>query len=86
MTHHQIECPHCGKLNDRQTMLGGNGAPKDGDASICVQCAQWSVFELTAFGMIQRMPTPTEAASLMADERCQAVQALTVLYASRRGQ
>lgn len=37
-------CPHCGKVLDAATPADGVGAPSPGDATLCIDCGEWCVF------------------------------------------
>lgn len=59
----QKPCPHCGKDNIEQ--LGNKpGGPKPGDASLCVYCAAWGIFDTD---LTLRKPTEAEATKLAED-------------------
>lgn len=65
----QKPCPHCGKDNIEQ--LGNKpGGPKPGDASLCVYCAAWGIFDEE---LNLRKPTEAEATKLADDEFAQMV-------------
>lgn len=39
-------CPHCGRVNDRQTeVMGTATSPLPGAISICAQCLRLSIFD-----------------------------------------
>ena len=67
-------CPFCGKMNDSHASVGKPGMPNEGDASICIDCGNVSIYEAGALGHM-RKPTPEEQAELDADERVQKVRA-----------
>ena len=40
----QMPCPNCGAELDRAMSVGHDDGPSPGDATICAECATWSVF------------------------------------------
>lgn len=64
-----VKCQSCGHPFEEATnMFAANwGGPKDGDASICIECGELSVF--TDKGRGRRPPTPEEREEFLADER-----------------
>jgi len=62
-------CPICGSENDHAT---GHGAPKPGDASICLFCGEVSIFAKEG-GL--REPTEYERRLLAFDTRVQMLRA-----------
>lgn len=58
-TFRKIACPHCGRMNDAHARDTGD-QPGPGDIGVCWQCRRFSVYEESAFGLTQRVPTPEE--------------------------
>lgn len=53
----QGPCPHCGaELNGALNPIDDH-APAPGDATICLECAEWSIF---TEDLHLRLPTPEE--------------------------
>lgn len=62
----RFPCPFCGELNNAATAVDDNlEPPKAGDVSICVSCAELSLF--TGESLTARKPTRRELDDLMAD-------------------
>ena len=60
-------CRTCGKDNSAHTAAGAIPCvPHDGDVSLCLYCATWSVFEDGAL----RQPTPYEQAWIITNPDC----------------
>lgn len=60
--HGDAHCPNCRKRIDAATRLDGKPgrAPRTGDFAICFGCAEPAVYEVDAFGVRLRKPTPDE--------------------------
>ena len=58
-----VTCPKCGYHFDIATPVGHNAPPKDGDVSVCINCAEVMTFE----GGKLRPLTDTERAELDAN-------------------
>lgn len=39
------DCPWCGKHNELASNVTSESPPSPGDVSICIECANWSVFD-----------------------------------------
>lgn len=66
-----LNCPHCGKLNDRHTCPLEPGAqPSEGDITICIHCGKWAIFDQNSF----RLPTMDEWAFILKDNECQRLE------------
>lgn len=65
-------CPRCDHRLDAHRAFEGNetAEPSAGAASLCAECAGWSVFEEGHRGLYLRVPTPEEQAELESDETC----------------
>lgn len=63
----ETTCPHCGRVNDCQSDVGGTSVPKDGDVSLCFNCAGLGIYDSSRPGGVY-IPDPTEMVALMADE------------------
>ena len=37
-------CPHCGKVLDAASPADGAASPSPGDATLCIYCGEWCVF------------------------------------------
>lgn len=69
-----MTCPFCRFTFDGVTGLTGDELPDNGNAMLCSECANLSVFDDTCPGR-QREPTPEERAEMEADERLMFAQA-----------
>lgn len=77
----EAQCPSCGKIVDRATVVGSRGRPKPGDATVCIGCGEVALF---GDDLQLRRPTTKEVAELKADFRIAAIQeALRVLNEER---
>ena len=64
----EAHCPWCGRLANRASNSDThNTAPVDGDATICIGCGEWSIFE----GDQLRTPTVDEFIEIGTDKDCQ---------------
>lgn len=61
-------CPYCGKCNTSATQTMSGQVPKDGDVSICVQCAHCGIFDSPTTGGVRRT-TAKEAAEIATNDR-----------------
>lgn len=57
-------CPLCGVEHDSITGMNFAGKPKDGDVTVCIDCAEPLWLDKTAEGGL-RAPTPAERAELL---------------------
>ena len=57
-------CPHCGKEFTGHMNASGEEPPKPGDASICIVCANLSIFDAT---LRLRKPTDEEKREALDD-------------------
>lgn len=60
-------CPHCGRVNNAQTGVSTDGAPSDGDVSLCWGCRRPSAFVVGPLGTSLRPLTEQEEAEVLAD-------------------
>jgi hypothetical protein len=77
ISHHTI-CPHCDHEHDAcSNIVSEEGdvrqTPHDGDASQCIACGKFSIFQHEAAGGM-RKPTAKELRELIRDPRVRAMQ------------
>ena len=64
-------CPHCAKSHDRLSAVVEKGKeptwPVDGDATVCLSCGRWAIYDHTAFGGL-RKPNAEEKRKLRKDK------------------
>lgn len=81
-------CPYCGKKNDRAAPVGDESArgavPKAGSVSICIGCAEVSVWENDFIGLRLRKPSVEEREVLDGDPRIVEVQRAMRTVKARR--
>lgn len=66
-------CPFCDKKLGHTTVVEGKHKPKNGDASLCLTCGEWAVFD---FSLPEQMRKPTfeEYQDFVADEQMSAMR------------
>lgn len=60
-------CPHCARVNNAQTGVSTDGAPADGDVSLCWGCQRPSLFVVGPLGTSLRALTEQEEAEVLAE-------------------
>lgn len=54
-----LSCPHCGAVHEcHSDPLNKDAVPKDGDISVCIDCGEFSIFDLRERCL--RLPTDEE--------------------------
>lgn len=66
-----LVCPHCAAIHEASLRASTDeGAPEDGNISICVRCEALSIYDSTMPGGL-RLPTGTETAEAMQSKEVQ---------------
>jgi hypothetical protein len=70
-----VVCPHCLTEYDHEVTahLGEVDESRDSGFMLCPDCLGISLFEITAFGLVARIPSPAEQQDLNLDPVVQAV-------------
>lgn len=73
-----VRCPHCqAELQaSSNAELGEDGAPVDGDATICIKCGEWAIFEDEASSL--RKPDDDELQEIAMDKHLRKMRAAWV--------
>jgi hypothetical protein len=66
-----VACPWCSKELDAATGVTGEGSPDMGDATLCINCGEWCIFDSD---LTLRKPTDDEFVELAADKDCRRVR------------
>ena len=67
-------CPHCGTEHTATSIVAPSYVrPQEGDATLCVRCGEWCVFDDRNGGGL-RKPTRRELREMMRDSRCLALR------------
>lgn len=61
--HNTLHCRACGGKIDASTPLGHTGVPTNGSWSVCLNCAEVSIYVVGPFGVALREPTLGELAT-----------------------
>ncbi len=73
-------CTACGYRFEAATGFRHQRVPKDGDVSICIECANVDIFQIAADGTISlRKPTPDEQVTLDHDQAITDARAAIIL-------
>jgi len=69
----EVTCPHCGARHDAATAVMDKGStadprPGNGDATLCINCGRFSVFDSSANGGL-RKPRRKETRQLESDNK-----------------